>query len=166
MQAPARPAVPKLSLPDLPEYKPFGERVESLLALDCYRFTRILETAQYAALYTCLCLPVGLLIDWLCARFYPEADAGNRYDGRKRWLAILVAVMQVVLSAVSIIYIRKIADLVPFFFNLCPSRYVAHYHVEEVFGEAAIALVFVGVQVTLVKRLETIRNSFLGSEEK
>ena len=160
------PAPPKLSLPDLPEYKPFGERVESLLAFDCYRLSRILETAQYAALYTCLCLPTGLLIDWFCARFYPEPDAGNRYEGRKRWVAILVAVLQVVLSAVSIIYIRKLADLVPFFFNLCPSRYVAHYHVEEVFGEAAIALVFVGVQVTLVKRLETIRNSFLGSEEK
>ena len=140
--------------------KSFGERLGSLLALDCYRVTRILETAQYAVLYAVICLPVGLLIDAACRRLYPDPDERGVFTGARLWRAMGVAVLQVVLSAISIIYVRKLADLVPFAFNLCPWKYVPHYHVEEVFGEVAIALIFVGIQVTLVKKLEQIRNSF------
>lgn len=141
--------------------KSFSERLASLLAVDCYRVTRILETTQYAALYAIICLPVGLLIDYVCGLLYPKEDEQGLLRGAALARAIAVAVMQVVLSAVSIIYVRKLADLVPFVFNLCPWKYVPHYHVEEVFGEVAIALIFVGIQVSLVKKLEQIRKSLL-----
>lgn len=169
---------PQVPLPGPPEEKTFVERLESLLAVDCYRVSRILETAQYALLYGILCLPVGLAIDWLCNKLYPvpsvvsvESSGSDkkrevkRYNGKSLWLAIGVALLQVALSAVSIIYIRKLADLVPFLFNVCPSRYVAHYHVDEVSGESAIALVFVGVQVSLLRQLEIIRESLVGGSE-
>lgn len=147
-------------LPELPDEKTFGERLRSLVAMDCFRVGRIFETAQYALLYACICLPVGLGIDLLCKPLYPKADGEESvYVGGQIWRAIAAAVLQVVLSAVSIIYVRKLADLVPFLFNFCPSRYVAHYHVDEVFGEIAIAMVFVGIQTTLVEALARLRRS-------
>ena len=105
---------------------------------------------------------MGLGIDWLCKGLYPkldEEDAKAVYRGAQFWQTVAAATLQVVLSAVSIIYVRKLADLVPFFFNFCPARYVSHYHVEEVFGEIAIAMVFVGSQTTLLDALARLRRS-------
>lgn len=163
--SPSPTMVPQIILPELPEHKSFEDRLRSLFMFDCYRVSRILETAQYAMLYACLCLPVGIGIDAMCSKLYPEPENKTTYTGRQLWVAIAVAILQVVISAVSIIYIRKLADLVPFIFNVCPSQYMAHYHVGEIFGETAIALVFVGVQVTLVKKLEIIHRSFVGGSE-
>jgi hypothetical protein len=154
------PQASRIILPEIPEEKPFGERLKSLLAVDCIRLSRILETMQYAFLYACICMPVGLGIDMLFAHFYPKVEEDEPYSWKQMWLAILVVICQVVMNAVSMIYIRKFADLFPFFFNFCPSRYVAHYHVDEVFGEAAIALLFVGVQTSLIHALDKIRGKF------
>ena len=159
-----KPPPPTIVLPELPEEKSFGERLRSLFAMDCFRIGRILETTQYALLYACICLPIALGIDLLCNGLYPKVEASKEgqesvYSRGQIWQAIAAAILQVVLSAVSIIYVRKIADLVPFLFNICPSRYVSHYHVEEVFGEIAIAIVFVGVQSTLLEALARIRRS-------
>ena len=140
--------------------KPFKERLASLLKLDCVRLSRLLETMQFAALYACLCMPVGIGIDRLFEALYPKAAEGARLSSPQLWRTIGVAVLQVITSAVAIIYIRKLADLVPFFFNLCPARYVAHYHVDEAFGEAAIALIFVGVQTSLIGALDRIRRCY------
>jgi hypothetical protein len=90
----------------------------------------------------------------------------QRYTTGQLWQAIGAATAQVILSAVSIIYVRKLADLVPFVFNICPSRYREHYHVEEVFGEVAIAMIFIGVQTSLVKALDKIRGAFQGPPSK
>ncbi|NDF03552.1 MAG: hypothetical protein EB068_00320 [Betaproteobacteria bacterium] len=148
------------SLGEVPEAKPFAQRLASLLRVDCVRTSRLLETAQYAALYTCLCLPVGIGIDKLFELLYPKVEEGRRLTTRQLLATVGVALLQVIMSAVSMLYIRKMADLVPFFFNLCPERYVAHYHVDEVFGEAAIALIFVGVQTSLIGALDRIRRCF------
>lgn len=160
----APPGAPGIVLPELPAEKSFGERLQSLLAMDCFRIGRIFETAQYAVLYACICLPVGLGIDMLCKPLYPKAQPAKdgeeeTYRGGQLWRAIAAAVLQVMLSAVSIIYVRKLADLVPFLFNFCPARYVAHYHVDEVFGEIAIAMIFVGIQTSLLDALARIRRS-------
>ena len=150
-------ATPHIILPEIPEEKPFMERLKSLLSVDCIRFSRIIETIQYAFLYACICLPVGIGIDMIFANLYPKVKEEEVYTWNQTWQAIGICICQVILNAVSIIYIRKMADLFPFFFNLCPSRYVAHYHVDEVFGEAAIALIYVGVQTSLIRALDKIR---------
>lgn len=161
----ASDAAAHIVLPEIPEEKSFMERLRSLLSVDCVRFSRILETIQYAILYTCICLPVGIGIDALFSRFYPRVKEDEGYTWKQTWQAIGVSVCQVAFNAVSIIYIRKLADLFPFFFNLCPSRYVAHYHVDEVFGEAAIALVYVGVQTSLIHALDKIRQRMANKSE-
>ena len=49
--------------------------------------------------------------------------------------------------------------VVPFFFEFCPSKYVPHWKVKEVEGELAIALIYVGIQTSLIDALATLRKS-------
>ena len=143
---------------DMPEEKSFQERLLSLVRVDCVRTSRLLETCQYACLYTLLCLPAGIAIDSLFAALHPQVEEGKKLPKGQLWKAVFVCVLQVMVDALAIFYVRKVANLVPFLLNFCPKSYVAHYHVDEFFGEAAIAIIFVGVQTRLVKTLDLLRN--------
>jgi hypothetical protein len=144
---------------DIPERKSLAERLASLFRVDCIRGSRLLETAQYAFIYSLLCLPVGVALDRTFTGLYPRVEEGQLYSRRQLWTAVFMVVLQVVVNAVVIFYVRKVASIFPFFFNFCPKRYISHYHVEELFGEVAIAMIFVGVQTNLISVLEKIRKS-------
>ena len=143
----------------IPEKTTFAARLKSLLMVDCIRLSRLLETCQYACLYSLLCLPIGVGIDRMFAGLYPVVKEGNGYNRRQVRRAILACMLQVMFDAVAIFYIRKIVYLLPFMFDICPSKYVSHYHVNEVIGEAAIALIFVGVQTNLIESLDKLRKA-------
>ena len=147
---------------EIPIEKPFSQRLQSLLRVDCIRASRILETCQYAALYTLMCLPVGILIDSLFARMYPKvSEEGKGLTRGEAWWAVLTCTLQVMLDAVVIFYIRKVANLFPFMLDfLCYDKYVPHYKVAEIFGEAAMALIFVGCQTSLIDTLARLRKYF------
>lgn len=131
----------------------------SLLRLDCIRFSRLAETAQYAAIYAFLALFVGVGLDSFCAKIYPVKEGAIKNWGQF-WGTVGVMIAQVVISAVAVFYLRKIAQLFPLFLNFCPSRYKVGYHVPERVGEIAIALVYVGAMGTLLDNLDRVR-SFL-----
>ncbi|NBU16858.1 MAG: hypothetical protein EBS48_07570 [Actinobacteria bacterium] len=141
----------------LPDDKTFRERFASLIRVDCIRTSRLLETCQYACVYTLLCLPLGIAVDSLFAKLHPAVEEGKKLTKAQLWKAVFVCALQVIVDALAIFYVRKVANLVPFLFNICPRSYVAHYHVDEFFGEAAIAIIFVGVQTGLVRTLELLR---------
>ena len=140
-----------------------GEALASLLTWDCVRVSKILETTHCAVLYALLGAAFGLVVDLGLRRLYPARDGEDLKSWRDFGLTVAVVVLQVVASAVLVIFIRKLAALVPFFFNLCPSRYLEGYHVQEIEGEIAVALVYVGVQTTLVEQLQRL-NRFLASK--
>lgn len=142
--------------------KGIGERVASLFSFGCIRVTRILETIHCAILYSILAYFFGYGIDKLLASIYPVSDPEGELTHKGQVaLTLLVCTLQVVTSAVAVIYIRKIAAVVPFIFNLCPDKYLEGYHVSEIEGEIALALVFVGSQVNLIHQLEKVSN-YLG----
>ena len=143
----------------------FSEALTSLLTWDCIRWSRILETTQCAALYGFLGVVCGVGIDRLVARLYPRQGDEELQSWAELWATTAAVLLQVVASAVMVIFIRKVAALVPFFFNLCPSRYLEGYHVQEIEGELAIALAYVGSQTTLLRQLEKI-NGFTKSKPK
>jgi hypothetical protein len=58
------------------------------------------------------------------------------------------------------LYVRKAGELIPFLFNLCSSRYVAHWKVRELDGELAVGCVYIGIQTSLLDTLATIRRSY------
>lgn len=150
---------------NLPEHRDIEERIASLFAVDCVRMSRILETAQYGLIFAIIAFFVGLGIDWLFRPLYPKPTdrvAGCKepvYSKLKMAQALGLICLQVMIAAVSIIYVRKLGEIVPFFLNLCPEKYVPHWKVHEVEGELAIALVFVGVQTTLIEVLGAMRRS-------
>ncbi len=148
----------------LPHRPGFGEALDSLLTWDCIRWSRLIETAQCAALYAILGVLFGVAVDRAVRVLYPQAE-GPIGSWRELGLTLAVVVLQVVLSAVLVIIIRKVASLVPFFFNLCPSRYVEGYHVQEMDGELAVGLAYVGSQTTLIRQLEKI-NEFLTKKKR
>jgi len=136
--------------------KTFGQSLRSLLDIDCVRISRIAETAQYAAIYAFLALFVGVGLDALCAKIYPVKD-GDIKTWTQFWGTVGVMVLQVMISAITVFYLRKTAQLFPLLVNLCPSRYHVGYHVPERVGEIAIALVYVGAMGTLLKNVDRIR---------
>ncbi len=136
--------------------KTFGQALKSLLAIDCIRLSRIAETAQYAAIYAFLALFVGVGLDTLCAKIYPVKD-GDIENWPQFWGTAGVMMLQVIVSAVMVFYLRKVAQLFPLFLNFCPSRYRVGYHVPERVGEIAIALVYVGAMGTLLKNMDRMR---------
>lgn len=136
--------------------KTFREALISLLSFDCVRFSRLAETAQYAAIYAFLALFVGVGLDQFCARIYPVKD-GPIKNWSQFWGTFGVMVLQVVISAITVFYLRKVAQLFPLVLNFCPSRYKVGYHVPERVGEIAIALVYVGAMGTLLENLDRVR---------
>ena len=144
---------------DILESKTVSERIESLVRVDCIRLSRLLETAQYAMLYAVLCIPIGIGIDRLFSRAYPRIEEGGTYSRKQCVHAVLVVALQVAFNAICIFYMRKLVNIVPVFLKLCKA-YVSHYHIEEFFGEVAIAVVFVGIQTNLISVLDKLRHSF------
>jgi len=153
---------------EVPAAKSLAERVESLFAFDCVRLSRILETAEYAVLFGILALFAGFGIDWVFRPMYPKPsktlkgcpDEEKGYTWGQTLQVVGVLLLQVMVSAVLVIYIRKLGEVVPFFFEFCPSKYVPHWKVKEVEGEIAIALVYVGIQTSLIDALATLRKSY------
>ena len=150
--------------PELPVPKDLWERVESLFTFDCIRISRILETAQYAVIFGILALFAGWGIDQMVKSLYPQPNGVRgkckTFTYRQSWRVVGVILFQVMCSAVLAIYIRKLGDVVPFFFGSCSGRYIPHWKVKEVEGEIAIALVYVGIQTNLIEALATLRQSF------
>jgi hypothetical protein len=144
----------------LPERKDFAERLQSLFRMDCIRVSRILETAQYAVLFGILTLIVGFGIDCLFRPLYPVVPKEEKLHGKRTLQVVGIILLQIMVSAVSVLYIRKVADIVPFVFEICPSRYIPHYKVKEIEGEIAIALAFVGIQTSLIDNLAKLRQSY------
>lgn len=136
--------------------KTFGQALSSLLSFDCVRLTRLTETAQYAAIYAFLALFIGVGLDTLHAKIYPVKN-GNIETWPQFWGTACVMIVQVISSAITVFYIRKIAQLFPVFINFCPSRYHSGYHVPERVGEIAIALVYVGAMGTLLSNMDRMR---------
>ena len=138
--------------------KTFSEALKSLLAHDCIRFSRIVETGQYALIFAFLAFWVGIGIDGFCRLLYPVKDKDTSIKTAGQFVqTFLVMMLQVCLSAISVFYIRKIGQLFPLFLNLCPSRYIPGHNVPERVGEIALALVFVGSMGTLLMELDKMR---------
>ncbi len=145
--------------------KTFGAALRSLVTVDCIRFSRLMETAQFAALYAFFALFAGVGVDRLCGLLYPVKSGPLRSAGQF-WGTLGVMVLQVVLGALVVFYIRKVVQLFPLLFNFCPSRYREGFHVPERAGEMAVALVFVGSMDTLLRNIDRLREYLEGKARK
>ena len=124
----------------------FSEHFAKLIAFDKIRALKLLEIIQYAVLYVFVALGFGIAID----KLFPVPD-----DNKSTSYLLLEIFGQCILSAIAVFYMRKIVKLFPFIFEHI-AGYKAHT-VEEYNGEIIIALIFVGVQDNLIKKLDMLR---------
>ncbi len=67
-------------------------------------------------------------------------------------------ILQCLVSALSIYYIRKIVRFIPFIFET-NCEYKPH-DIEEYGGEITIAIIFVGVQKNILNKIDILREHF------
>lgn len=124
------------------------DRLAAVADVSCIRGNRVLETIYYAVMFIPCSFALGTLVDLL----FPLSDNGCESTWTEAWRAAL----QLVVAAVAIVYVRKIAHIAKYNPVRCP-QYKPHHHVNEYWGEVTLATVFIGTQRNLMTRIGTIR---------
>jgi hypothetical protein len=140
------------------------ERTEKLFLKDEIRIMELLESIQYGILYLVVGFGVGVALDYSMPTYNENVST--------RTLFLEVA-LQCLLLIIITFYLRKIVKICPFLFVIDftgsgKSKYKP-YGAEEYGGEVMIALVFLGAQFNLIKKLDLLSRRFykwLYDEEK
>ena len=130
------------------------ERVRSLLLFNEVRVMELLETIQFGLGYLVVGFFAGTLLDYSFPHYKETVDTQTLF---------LEVLFQGILLAIAVFYVRKIVKIMPFLFvlNLDINRdgKVEPYHpylATEYSGEVMIALVMLGAQFNLIKKLDLL----------
>lgn len=136
-------------------YEHIQERWASLIRTDSIRIQSLLESLQYGILYLIAGFGVGSFLDTI----FPIADE------RKETTAIFTEVIGQSLALILIIYyIRKLVKVVPFLFAFTKSY--KPYGASEYSGEIMIAIVLIGSQFSLLKKIDILSRRFYKRTER
>lgn len=125
------------------------DRWESLITFDAIRIQNLLETLQYGLLYLIAGFLAGSFLDTL----FPLAEE------KKDTIEILGEVIaQSMLLIITIYYVRKLVKVVPFMFQFTKSY--RPYGATEYSGEVMIAIVLIGSQFSLLKKIDILSRRF------
>lgn len=120
-------------------------RIDKLIRHDEVRLMELLESIQYGLGYFFVGFILGVLTDML----FPI------YDPNKDELTVFTEItLQCILLIVVVFYCRKIVKLMPFLFAFTP-KYRVHES-DEYHGEIMIAVILIGVQINLIKKLDLL----------
>lgn len=139
-------------------------RTEKLLLRNEVRVMELLESIQYGVLYLLVGFGAGVTLDYSFPNFNEQT---------KTSVLFAEVALQCLLLIVSVFYIRKIVKIVPFLFVIDFSgqgkTHYRPYEAAEYSGEVIIAIVFLGAQFNLLKKLDLLSRRFyswLYGEEK
>jgi hypothetical protein len=140
------------------------DRTQKLLLRDEVRIMELLESIQYGVLYLITGFATGVTLDYAFPPFNEQIRTGTLFAE---------VALQCLLLVILTYYLRKIVKIVPFLFVIDftgkgRSTYKP-YQAEEYGGEIMIALVFLGAQFNLIKKLDLLSRRFyawLYNEEK
>ena len=139
-------------------------RTEKLLLNNEIRVMELLESIQYGVLYLIVGFATGVTLDYS----FP-----NYNEQTKTSVLFTEVALQCLLLIILVFYIRKLVKIVPFLFVIDfsgsgKSSYKP-YEASEYGGEIIIAIVLLGAQFNLIKKLFLLSRRFyswLYSEEK
>jgi hypothetical protein len=128
-----------------PEY--MSKRFDNLIATDNIRLMQVLELIQYSFLYFIVAFFAGTTMD----NIFPD------YEPKETSLQMIIEVLaQSILTIIVAFYIRKLVKIIPFAFVLKGSKFVpgltTEYHGDMMIG----AIVFVSVQVNLLRKINEL----------
>ena len=139
-------------------------RTQKLLLTNEVRVMELLESIQYGVLYLVTGFALGVTLDYS----FP-----NYNEQTKTSVLFAEVALQCLLLIVLTFYLRKIVKIVPFLFviDFTGSGKTSYrpYEAAEYGGEVIIALVLLGAQFNLIKKLDLLSRRFyswLYSEEK
>jgi hypothetical protein len=139
-------------------------RTEALFMTNEIRVMELLESIQYGVLYLLVGFATGVTLDYSFPSFNEQT---------KTSVLFFEVALQCLLLIILTFYIRKVVKIVPFLFVLDftgsgKSSYKP-YGASEYSGEVIIAIVFLGAQFNLIKKLDLLSRRFytwLYNEEK
>ncbi len=140
------------------------ERTEKLLLRNEIRVMELLEGIQYGVLYLIAGFATGVALDYSFPPYIEQVRTSTLF---------LEVALQCLLLVILTYYLRKVVKIVPFLFMIDlagkgRSSYKP-YQAEEYGGEIMIAIVFLGAQFNLIKKLDLLSRRFyawLYDEEK
>jgi len=131
-------------------YKSYVEnRLDRLSRIDDIRLIELLESIQYGLGYLFVGFFLGVGTDMIFPVYKPEKDI---------WTVFSEVILQCITLIIVVFYCRKIVKLMPFVFAF-NSKYRVHES-EEYHGEIMIAVVLIGVQINLIKKLDLLSKKF------
>jgi hypothetical protein len=159
-----------VSFPITPEkgYKQhIQERIRSLFLFNEVRVMELLETIQFGIGYLVVGFLAGTILDYSFPHYKEEISTQELF---------LEVLLQGVLLAIAVFYVRKIVKIMPFMFvlgsDINGDGKVDKYHpymATEYSGEVMIAVVMLGAQFNLIKKLDLLSRRlyrWLYNEEK
>lgn len=143
------------------------ERVRSLFLFNEVRVMELLETIQFGLGYLFVGFIAGTLLDYSFPGYKEDIDTQTLF---------FEVLFQGILLAIAVFYVRKIVKIMPFMFvlhtDINGDGKIDKYHpymATEYSGEVMIALVVIGAQFTLIKKIDLLSRrlyKWLYSEEK
>ena len=130
------------------------ERIRSLFLFNEVRVMQLLETIQFGIGYLVVGFFGGTLLDYSFPHFKEDIDTQRLF---------IEVLLQGILLAITVFYVRKIVKIMPFMFVLHTDvngdgKIDAYhpYQATEYSGEVMIALVVVGAQFNLIKKIDLL----------
>lgn len=140
------------------------ERSQKLFLNSDIRAMELLESIQYGILYLVLGFGSGVALDYAMPSYNEQVKTSTLF---------LEVALQSLLLIVITFYLRKLIKIVPFLFVIgfpgSGKSSFKPYQSEEYGGEVMIALVLLGAQFNLIKKLDLLSRRFykwLYDEEK
>jgi hypothetical protein len=130
------------------------ERIRSLFLFNEVRVMELLETVQFGLGYLFVGFLAGTLLDYSFPSFKENIETKQLF---------LEVLLQGILLAIAVFYVRKIVKIMPFMFvlqtDINGDGKVDKYHpyqATEYSGEVMIALVVIGAQFNLIKKIDLL----------
>lgn len=130
------------------------ERIRSLFLFNEVRVMELLETIQFGLGYLFVGFTAATILDYSFPAFKEDIDTKTLF---------LEVLMQGILLAIAVFYVRKIVKIMPFMFvfhkDINGDGRIDKYHpylASEYSGEVMIALVLIGAQFNLIKKIDLL----------
>ena len=124
-----------------------SKRFNNLIAVDNIRLMQVLELIQYSFLYFIVAFVAGTTMDNIFPDYDPKESSGQM---------ILEVLAQSILTIIVAFYIRKLVKIIPFAFIIKGTDFrpgsTTEYHGDMMIG----AIVFVSVQVNLLRKINEL----------
>jgi hypothetical protein len=131
------------------------ERSEKLFLTNEIRVNELLESIQYGVLYLVFGFGLGVTLDYSFPHYNEQVKTSTLF---------LEVAIQSLLLIILTFYLRKLIKIIPFLFmidftGMGVSKYKP-YESQEYGGEVMIAIVLLGAQFNLIKKLDLLSRRF------